>query len=185
MLLIAEYVVPVSSEPIEHGAVFIKDGAIADIGDAEMMRLRYPNEEVKDFGMEFFSDGRGGITYLGLSLFEAEGSAYTGNMLASESVKSAAITACLPGGLLDSVRARIQQSLAVGIGEAYTGPFGIDMMVVEGNAGTGFLLHPCVEINLRRTMGHVALSLTPADENAVMTMRIAAGNNCKLKIQSL
>ena len=116
MLLIAEYVVPVSSEPIEHGAVFIKDGAIADIGDAEMMRLRYPNEEVKDFGMEFFSDGRGGITYLGLSLFEAEGSAYTGNMLAAESVKSAAITACLPGGLLDSVRARIQQSLAVGIG---------------------------------------------------------------------
>lgn len=70
-------------------------------------------------------------------------------------------------------------------GGAYTGPFGIDMMVVEGNAGKGFLLHPCVEINLRRTMGHVALSLTPADENAVMTMRIAAGNNCKLKIQSL
>lgn len=142
-------------------------------------------KKVKDFGMEFFSDGRGGITYLGLSLFEAEGSAYTGNMLAAESVKSAAITACLPGGLLDSVKARIQQSLAVGIGWTYTGPFGIDMMVVEGNAGTGFLLHPCVEINLRRTMGHVALSLTPADENAVMTMRIAAGNNCKLKIQAL
>lgn len=57
MLLIAEYVVPVSSEPIEHGAVFIKDGAIADIGDAEMMRLRYPNEEVKDFGMAALTPG--------------------------------------------------------------------------------------------------------------------------------
>ena len=57
MLLIAEYVVPVSSEPIEHGAVFVKDGAIADIGDAEMMRLRYPNEEVKDFGMAALTPG--------------------------------------------------------------------------------------------------------------------------------
>ena len=57
MLLIAEYVVPVSSEPIEHGAVFIKDGAIADIGDAETMRLRYPNEEVKDFGMAALTPG--------------------------------------------------------------------------------------------------------------------------------
>ena len=57
MLLIAEYVVPVSSEPIEHGAVFIKDGAIADIGDAEMIRLRYPNEEVKDFGMAALTPG--------------------------------------------------------------------------------------------------------------------------------
>ncbi len=57
MLLIAEYVVPVSSEPIEHGAILVQDGAIADIGDADVMRLRYPEEEVKDFGMAALTPG--------------------------------------------------------------------------------------------------------------------------------
>ena len=46
MLLCAKYIVPVSSEPMENGAVLVRDGAIADIGTAEMMRLRYQDEEV-------------------------------------------------------------------------------------------------------------------------------------------
>jgi hypothetical protein len=58
------------------------------------------------------------------------------------------------------------------LGCNYEGPFGIDMMVVANPDATSekslaadieerqFLLHPCVEINLRRTMGHVALALT-------------------------
>ena len=57
MLLCAKYIVPVSSEPMEHGAVLVRDGAIADIGTAEMMRLRYPDEEVKDFGMAALTPG--------------------------------------------------------------------------------------------------------------------------------
>lgn len=40
-----------------------------------------------------------------------------------------------------------------------SGPFGVDMMVVARPEADGFLLHPCVEINLRRTMGHVALTI--------------------------
>ena len=38
------------------------------------------------------------------------------------------------------------------------------MMVVATDEKDGFLLHPCVEINLRRTMGHVALSIPPFRE---------------------
>jgi hypothetical protein len=34
----------------------------------------------------------------------------------------------------------------------------VDMMIVVTDEGE-YLLHPCVEINLRRTMGHVALAL--------------------------
>ena len=49
------------------------------------------------------------------------------------------------------------------------GPFGIDMMIVKGEK---YGLHPCVEINLRRTMGHVALSLSPTDDDVVRVMRI-------------
>lgn len=57
MLLCAKYIVPVSSEPMENGAVLVRDGIIADIGTAEMMRLRYPDEEVKDFGMAALTPG--------------------------------------------------------------------------------------------------------------------------------
>lgn len=51
MLLCAQYVVPVSSEPIENGAVLVRGKTIADVGSADMMKLRYPEEEVRDFGM--------------------------------------------------------------------------------------------------------------------------------------
>ena len=37
----------------------------------------------------------------------------------------------------------------------YAGPLGIDMMVVRHEGS--LLVHPCVEMNLRATMGHVAL----------------------------
>ena len=57
------------------------------------------------------------------------------------------------------------------------------MMIVA--AGDGFLLHPCVEINLRRTMGHVALSLTPDDDDIVRVMRIELTDHYKLLIKKL
>ena len=57
MLLCARYIVPVSSEPMEDGALLVRDGAIADMGTIEMMRLRYPDEEVKDFGMAALTPG--------------------------------------------------------------------------------------------------------------------------------
>lgn len=57
MLLCAKYVVPVSSVPIESGAILVRDNQIADIGDADMMRLRYADEEVKDFGMAALTPG--------------------------------------------------------------------------------------------------------------------------------
>lgn len=50
MLLSARYVLPITSEPILDGAVLVRNGKIKDIGKGEMLRLRYPDEEVKDFG---------------------------------------------------------------------------------------------------------------------------------------
>ena len=40
MLLCAQYILPVSSEPIIDGAVLVRDGVIRDIGKAEQLRLR-------------------------------------------------------------------------------------------------------------------------------------------------
>lgn len=50
MLLNASYVLPITSEPIAKGSVLVRDGKIIDIGSQELLRLRYPEEEVRDFG---------------------------------------------------------------------------------------------------------------------------------------
>ena len=148
--------------------------------------------KVKDFGMEFYSDGNGTITYLGLSLFHTQNGAYTGNLLATETKKRCLITRYIPDSLLDVVRERICRFLAAAFGRIYRGPFGIDMMVVSAHPSpitlhpSPFMLHPCVEINLRRTMGHVALALSPTDDDVMGVMRIEyTDNNYRLKINRL
>ena len=51
MLICSQYVLPVTSEPIMKGAVLVRDNRIADIGTAEMLKLRYPDEDVIDYGL--------------------------------------------------------------------------------------------------------------------------------------
>jgi len=110
--------------------------------------------KVKDFGMEFSSDGKGTVSYLGLSLFHTENGAYTGNIIATEQAKREILGRYLPIELLDTTQQQISQYLGKMLKGKYQGPLGIDMMVVPPST-----LHPCVEINLRRTMGHAALAL--------------------------
>jgi hypothetical protein len=150
--------------------------------------------KVRDFGMEFEADAEGRIHYLGLSLFHTVNGAYEGNILATENVKQEMISRYIPACLLDSVKQTIAERLTL---NGYVGPFGIDMMIVKsiGNGNhnsqlsilnSQLLLHPCVEINLRRTMGHVALSISPTDDDIRAVMRVIYdGNHYKLKINKL
>lgn len=57
MLLCAQYVLPVTSEPFQNGAVLVRDGLIRDIGKVDMLKLRYPEEEVVDFGLAALMPG--------------------------------------------------------------------------------------------------------------------------------
>lgn len=150
--------------------------------------------KVRDFGMEFEADAEGHIRYLGLSLFHTVNGAYEGNVLATESVKREMISRYIPVSLLDLVKQRIIERLHL---DGYVGPFGIDMMIVKsignGNHNSQLSivncqlgLHPCVEINLRRTMGHVALNISPTDDDIRAVMRVIYdGNHYKLKINKL
>lgn len=139
--------------------------------------------KVKDFGMEFHADSRGHVTYQGLSLFHTSNGTYTGNILATEKTKKEMISSYLSVDLLNSIQALICKKTEQMFKDVYTGPFGIDMMVVGGNP---CLLHPCVELNLRRTMGHVALAISPTDDDTRLVMRIEyANNNYSLKINRL
>ena len=57
MLLCAQYILPITSEPFRGGAVLVRDGAIRDVGAADMLKLRYPDEEVVDYGQAALMPG--------------------------------------------------------------------------------------------------------------------------------
>ena len=114
-------------------------------------------DKVADFAMEFLADGRGGVSFLGYSLFRTNGrGAYQGNVLLSDGQAEASLARFLPTETMFCV-GNVLQALLAGQFKDYAGPLGVDMMVCR--SGDGFLLHPCVEINLRMNMGILACHL--------------------------
>ena len=154
---------------------------IIDKQGSVMVEPCYNN--VKDFGMEFESDGEGNIKYLGLSLFDTRNGAYTGNLIASEEQKLQAMPEELNFKLFE-IRDRICNILGDDFNGKYKGPFGVDMMVVKSDDGE-LLLYPCVEINLRRTMGHVALAIKPFADGVARIMQITKKENNMVMLFSL
>ena len=147
--------------------------------------------KVKDFAMEFESDGMGKINYLGLSLFHTANGAYTGNILATEDEKMETLSHYISVDLINNAKANIQAVLGPLFQGKYRGPFGIDMMVVAASpqqterSPQNNLLHPCVEINLRRTMGHVALCLSPTEPSPKKrVMRICFEGHYKIRVRT-
>lgn len=114
---------------------------------------------VLDLAMLFASDGRGSTSYLGLSIFRTTDSgAYVSNLVDTEAHKTSLVTQYVAAEDLDLLRRRMECELSSEIAPTYCGPLSVDMMVCRWP--TGYALHPCVEINLRHTMGYVALKLT-------------------------
>ena len=109
----------------------------------------------QDFGMEFEARADGSVAYAGLSLFDSTaGGEYTASLLLPEDELRQRVGGVSPerlGALARSLETRLGRLLA----GRYTGPLGVDMMTVMTPGGPA--LHPAVEINLRLTMGHVAL----------------------------
>jgi hypothetical protein len=58
-------------------------------------------------------------------------------------------------------------------------------MVVARPDAQGFLLHPCVELNLRRTMGHVALGLQHCCPLPSVMRVVCSEDHYKIKIQCI
>lgn len=131
--------------------------------------------KVLDFGMEFQRCGDGTVAYMGLSLFQTINGAYTGNLLATEAVKREILSQYIDLADLDTFTTAACEYLGRQL--TYVGPFGIDMMALEGRRLA------LAEINLRRTMGHVALAISPIDDDLRRVMHIETGNIYKLKIR--
>lgn len=127
--------------------------------------------KVKDFGMEFLAHADGSVTYEGLSLFQTINGAYSGSIIDTEAEKQMILERYVPAQLLATTRNTICEVLSHNLKNRYQGPLGVDMMIVA-DADNQLRLHPCVELNLRRTMGHVALSFEVGETIPRRLMRI-------------
>lgn len=112
-------------------------------------------DKVCDFAMGFEILSPTQIRFLGYSLFETdEKGSYRGNLLRSNEQIREQLRMFIPLTQLEWLEERIPRVLASLVGTDYRGIVGIDMMVHR--AGDRLHLHPCVEINLRMTMGMAA-----------------------------
>lgn len=139
-------------------------------------------DKVKDFAMEFCIGDDGKVVYRGLSLFRTRAGAYEGSICATEQDKCRMLMRYVEPELLYQVRTGIEKILGQSLPRFYRGCFGVDMMVVRGFRGEGFLLHPCVELNLRRTMGHLSLALSPEPGEQQRLMTIEYNGRYHLRI---
>ena len=106
-------------------------------------------DKALDFAMEFWADGSA-TRFLGYSVFSADETGhYGGNYVEGQDEFLQRIS--LPDDLLKKLTEYHCHQLSP---LPYRGPVGIDMMrLTDGR------IHPCVEINFRRTMGLLALDL--------------------------
>lgn len=125
-----------------------------------LIMVERKENKITDFAMEFTSDGNGKVDYVGLSVFLTNRTTYSGNIIMPEENKINYLQKWVSNVTLESIKELIIKQLEDMTSGIYSGSLGVDMMIVSSPTGKGFLVHPCVEINLRHTMGMVANSLT-------------------------
>lgn len=113
-------------------------------------------DKVLDFATEW-NCNIGKASFIGYSLFETESQGiYKGNYLLGDKAILDKISSYIPLEVLLKVQLQMQLFLEKEIAPFYNGYLGVDMLIYRD--GKRYSLHPCVEINLRMTMGLVAWS---------------------------
>lgn len=140
---------------------------------------------VCDFAAEFYSYGDGNVDYSGLSVFHTQKGQYSGNVISSEHDKLFRLGRYVDTSLYAEVVERLKHQLSELLGSVYRGPLGVDMMAVADRQTGRLLLHPCVEVNVRRTMGHVALALSSKSFEFASMMSIIHKVNYQLNIDRI
>lgn len=154
--------------------------------------------KVMDFGMEFeMVDGK--VLYRGLSLFDTIKNAYSGNVLCPEDKKEEMMARYVSPERLLQIRQHVIDVMEPALKGIYSGPFGVDMMIyakeqnlpasdcASSDVQDDFGVNECIEVNLRRTMGHVAIDLadylqkTSSELNQLMRVEFD-GNRYHLRV---
>lgn len=126
---------------IAHGAIK-RQGAII-VEKAEAVALNFASE---------WECRQGKCHFLGFSLFHTERAGYSGNLSAPQEEITSIIEKSTGKSILE-IAERQRVILEQVIASHYEGLFGVDMFATADGR-----INPCVEINLRRTMGHATLA---------------------------
>lgn len=93
--------------------------------------------------------------FKGYSLFSTKNGSYEGNLLADDARIENIIGRFIPSETLKRIRKTITEFIGERIAPVYEGPVGVDMFIYRDSQNGGYKINPCVEINLRYTMGYV------------------------------
>jgi hypothetical protein len=117
-------------------------------------------DKLADFAAEFDALPSGEVRFRGFSLFQTTSRcSYVSNTVASQVRLKQLLFAHYEEEIFYLMLPCLQALLEAEISGDYVGPLGVDMMPCA-TAGGGFpKLQPCVEINLRNTMGIMSLHL--------------------------
>lgn len=124
-------------------------------------------ECMTDIALEFDAMSDGGVTYRGLSLFlTSPRGGYKANIIAPQDELQSSLFKLFPTikHHFSTLIAVCEEVLSSVTKQTYEGPLGIDMMVVKDDNGS-LLLHPCIEVNVRCTMGYVACIMATRNIN--------------------
>lgn len=142
----------------------MSDGVIRDqIGGIVRRQSMVTVERALDKQLDFaalYNCTDGVASFMGWSVFATYGrSAYLGNYVAPQHILTHMITSCMsrPQELQSIMKAQ-KQAIERLVAPWYTGVLGVDMMVYVDAAGYKSVA-PCVEMNLRQTMGMVAIAI--------------------------
>ena len=113
-------------------------------------------QKIQDFAMEFHSDEHGHIVFSGYSLFQTdEAGIYKSNMLLSDEAIECVLNRYIAVDILRTIQNHLIGFFETNIAGHYQGYFGVDMFIYK-QVDESFAINPCVEINMRMTMGMVA-----------------------------
>ena len=116
-------------------------------------------DKLLDFSMQFEITTEGKAQFLGYSIFQTnDKGAYEKSLLDSQERLEKQITSFIDRELLFQTQRIVTEMIQKIYAPYYRGTIGVDMLIY--NAGGSCRLHPCVEINMRKNMGYLAVRLT-------------------------
>lgn len=115
-------------------------------------------EKVLDFSMHFEIKENQAIEFVGYSIFETNAKgAYEKSILKNQIELHKQVTRLVDSELVEKVKVEIGAFLKKRYAPLYQGLIGVDALIYCEN--NQFHLHPCIEINMRKSMGYLAIQL--------------------------
>jgi hypothetical protein len=112
-----------------------------------------------DFSMQCEITKQSETQFIGYSIFQTNSKgAYEKSKLDKQDNFEKQITSFIESDLLKKTRIVLSEILQEMYSPYYAGIIGIDMMIYK--SGDSYYLHPCVEINMRKNMGYLAIRFT-------------------------